>query len=86
MFTRRKKERPPDDDGRTIVNMNVEGMPWYHPESEKKVKESDKPSRKERRALIRAGYLAYLPRILSILFGFTVVFLLMWLWLHGWKF
>ena len=20
-----------DDDGRTIVNMNVEGMPWYRP-------------------------------------------------------
>ena len=26
-----RKIRPPDpeDDGRTIVNMNVEGMPWY---------------------------------------------------------
>ena len=22
-----------DDDGRTIVNMNVEGMPWYRPEN-----------------------------------------------------
>ena len=21
-----------DDDGRTIANMNVEGMPWYRPE------------------------------------------------------
>lgn len=23
---------PEGDDGRTIVNMNVEGMPWYRPE------------------------------------------------------
>ena len=22
-----------DDDGRTIVDMNVEGMPWYRPEN-----------------------------------------------------
>ena len=25
---------PEGDDGRTIVNMNVEGMPWYVPERE----------------------------------------------------
>ena len=24
---------PPDDDGETIVNMNVDGMPWYMRES-----------------------------------------------------
>lgn len=28
-----KKEKKPkfEDDGRTIANMNVEGMPWYSP-------------------------------------------------------
>jgi hypothetical protein len=30
-MTRRSK-RPDWDDGRTIANMNVEGMPWYQPE------------------------------------------------------
>ena len=32
----RKKQNnlPEGDDGRTIVNMNVEGMPWYVPEDE----------------------------------------------------
>lgn len=25
----RKNRLPPGDDGRTISNMNVEGMPWY---------------------------------------------------------
>ncbi len=31
-MTRKKPELPEGDDGRTIVNMNVEGMPWYSPE------------------------------------------------------
>ncbi len=37
MFSRRnkegvkKKKRPDWDDGRTIANMNVDGMPWYDP-------------------------------------------------------
>ena len=30
-MTKRKPELPEDDDGRTIANMNVEGMPWYVP-------------------------------------------------------
>ena len=25
----RPRREDPEDDGRTIVNMNVEGMPWY---------------------------------------------------------
>ena len=28
---RKKPELPEGDDGRTIVNMNVEGMPWHAP-------------------------------------------------------
>ena len=32
-MTRKHKQPKPDwDDGQTIVPMNVEGMPWYHPE------------------------------------------------------
>ena len=48
---KRKKPLPPDDDGRTIAEMNVEGMPWYNPTAGK-VKEEDKPTRKEKRALV----------------------------------
>lgn len=36
-MTSNKREKrlrlPEGDDGRTIVNMNVEGMPWYTPEN-----------------------------------------------------
>ena len=30
---RREASLPEGDDGRTIVSMNVEGMPWYAPEN-----------------------------------------------------
>ena len=30
-MTRKKPDLPEGDDGRTIANMNVEGMPWYTP-------------------------------------------------------
>ena len=30
---RRTPDLPEGDDGRTIVSMNVDGMPWYAPES-----------------------------------------------------
>ena len=31
---KRNRKRPdPDDDGRVIAPMNVEGMPWYRPEA-----------------------------------------------------
>ena len=43
---KRNKKLPEWDDGRTVANMNVEGMPWYHPDSGKEVKEEDKPTRK----------------------------------------
>lgn len=88
MCRRKKKDLPDYDDGRTIANMNVDGLPWYQPnlDKNKKVSKEDKPSRKERKAMYRAGYLAYLPQFLAILFGFGVCFLLVWLWLHGWSF
>ena len=31
-MTRKKPEFPEGDDGRTIADMNVEGMPWYSPD------------------------------------------------------
>ena len=30
-MTRKKPELPEGDDGRTVADMNVEGMPWYSP-------------------------------------------------------
>lgn len=80
----RRKRDYPDDDGHTISNMNVEGMPWYEPEQVRKNRESlkeDAPTRKEKRAMIKAFFLATLPYFLSCLAAFTIAACLIYLWL-----
>lgn len=50
---RHNKEELPEDDGHTIADMNVEGMPWYR-KREKWDYQGEQPeySKKERRAII----------------------------------
>lgn len=81
----KRNKKYDDDDGRTIADMNIEGMPWYQPRSDKKVDPEDKPNRKERKAMIRGAFLAALPAFLTFLFGFVAVFLLLFMWFGGWK-
>ena len=79
-MARRSKREYPDDDGRTIVPMNVDGMPWYtrgvdDPGARgSSAGESAKPpmSREERRGYIWAAVKA------SLLIGsvFAVAFFL----------
>ena len=83
---RSKKEKkilPPEDDGRTVVNMNVEGFSWYQPNlSEKKKKnDPDKPTRKETLAMIRAAYRTMLPYALIAIGGLVLAFVAGALWL-----
>lgn len=87
MFGKNKKKKHyDDDDGRTIVNMNVDGMPWYQPHADKnkKVSEEDKPTRKETWAMVKAWFAAYAPRILAVLIGFGLTFGIIVCWLNGW--
>ncbi len=86
MCKKRKKKEYADDDGRTIANMNVDGMPWYNPNKEendekKKRMEELKITRKEKRAMILGAYLAYLPMFLTAIAAFVIVMLLIALWL-----
>lgn len=60
MSRRKKKRELPDwDDGRTVANMNVDGMPWYideakrHREQEAGAEESEPPTGAEKRAMLR---------------------------------
>lgn len=78
-----KKEKTPIyDDGHTIVDMNVEGMPWYNPNrTDGKKKDKDKPSRKERRAMVSGAYKAILPYVLLTVLAFALVAVLVYLWL-----
>ncbi len=56
---RRNKDNNPkfEDDGRTIANMNVEGMPWYNPSKDIDVNKSAQDfgdlTPKEKRAMMR---------------------------------
>ena len=81
----RNKKKYADDDGRTIADMNVDGLPWYSPTAkDKKVAEEDKPTRKERHAMMRAWFSVYLPRILAIVIGFGLAAGITVCWLNGW--
>ena len=81
----KKKKHYDDDDGRTIVNMNVDGLPWYQPNKpDKKIADEDKPTRKETRAMMRAWFAAYAPRVLAVLIGFGLTVALIVCWLKGW--
>ncbi len=72
-----RKKEPFIDDGRTIANMNVDGMPWYIDEAKRKqetVSDSGEPlelTKKERRAAM-GGILA---AVLLIGLVFAVCFL-----------
>ncbi len=75
-----------EDDGSTIADMNVEGLPWY--QSEKHIKAKKKLmnlnlSPRERRAIVKGAFLAYLPVFLAILLAFVGTYLLILLWMNS---
>ena len=58
MARRKGMNLPEGDDGKTIVNMNVDGMPWYYQRQERPIsgEGSYKMTREEQRAYIKAHY------------------------------
>ena len=67
MTQKKRNGLPEDDDGRTIADMNVDGMPWYtggvrDPFRARDAQEEEKPpmSREERRGYIWAALKASL--------------------------
>ena len=46
-MTRKKPELPEWDDGRTIADMNVDGMPWYSPKKRISGKDRKKTADRE---------------------------------------
>lgn len=64
------------DDGRTIAEMNVEGMPWYKPH--KKNTTSSEPlhlTGAEKRAMFMGIMSELIPLVVTIVVVFTLVFL-----------
>lgn len=80
----KKRREYDDDDGRQIVNMNVEGMPWYVPESSSstgKQNEQLKLTRKEKLSLYAGIFkAALLVIVLFIGIYFLVIFFLTKIW------
>lgn len=80
----RKRKVYDDDDGRTIADMNVEGMPWYDRDRRDRTEtEERKPpmDRTQRQATVTAVVLAAL--LIALVFGvgyFVVIFLMDSLW------
>jgi hypothetical protein len=80
MCKRKKVKTKFYDDGSTISDMNVKGMPWYRTQKQTQERNSIRElrvTRKERMAMIRAAFTAYLPVFLIILFSFGLIFLLL---------
>ena len=77
----RKPKVYDDDDGRTIANMNVEGMPWY--DRAQRIKriggngDGQPMDRSQRNATILAVVLAALSIALVFGLGYFLVILLM---------
>ena len=77
---KRKKEKF-EDDGRTVADMNVEGMPWYRGKNYKP-NETPKLSREEKRAVFKGAFLSLVVPLLCTLAGLAAAGILIWLWLH----
>ena len=86
---KKKKDKDDWDTGVVIAHMNGDELPKYRRmaylnRQKRPPKEERKKSdltRKEKRALYRAGFLAMLPQLLVILIGFGIVAVLIYFWL-----
>ncbi len=79
MEEEKRPNQVPEDDGRTIARMNVEGMPWYMPpgpDAQEKTEGGYEMTKEERGAYIwaavRAGLLIFL--VFSVVFFLFLLF------------
>ncbi len=78
MKDKKKKKKYSEDDGHTIVDMDIEGTKWHTGKKKNKVVQV---SFKERMALIWGAYCHMLPAFLMAFGCFFVAMLLMMLWM-----
>lgn len=65
------------DDGHTIYNMDVEGLP-----NRIEKRPSIGLTKKERKAMIKAAFQRYLPMLFMVIACFGIAMLLIYLWLN----
>lgn len=88
---RKKKDLPDWDNGMTVAPMNGDELPKYrrmaylnrtkHPSKAERKEHKNMYTKKERRAMIRAGFMAMLPYLLVCIVGFGIVIGLIYVWL-----
>lgn len=67
------------DDGSTVSDMNVEGLPWYVKGGHKK-RNPDKLTFREKLSIVFGAYRAYLPYLMVLTVTLGLLFLLFKLW------
>lgn len=91
MEEKRKKKKDDWDTGVVIARMNGDELPKYRrmaylnrgkrPSKEERKQEKEKYTKKERRAIMRGGFLAMLPMFLVTIVSFALVIAMLYLWL-----
>ncbi len=78
MAKAKKKKQKYEDDGHTIYDMNVDA---YWRKDKKENKNKVYVTKEEKKALIKAAFIAYIPKLLLVLacFGFTMLLIYLWL-------
>lgn len=74
----KKKKQKYIDDGHTIYNMDVDGMPHRVTKNDTGID----VTKKEKRAIIKAALLHYGPILIGIIICFFIAMLVIKLWLH----
>ncbi len=80
MKNKKKKTDEFIDDGRTIANMDIEGMPHRIKNDSNRKKEYD-IDKEEKKHLIFASYKAFLPVLICGIIGMFLTMLLIMFWL-----
>jgi len=79
------------DDGRVIFDMSILNFGGNganidkltaDSKTESATKDDHKITKKEKRAILKAGFIVFLPKILTIVLGFVLAMLLLTLWLR----
>ena len=78
MKKEKKEKQKFIDDGRTIYNMDVDGMPHRR---KKEDPNGVYLTKKERKAAIIAAILHFMPILFGVILCFTIVMVLLYFWL-----
>lgn len=78
-MSKKNKKIKYEDDGHTIYNMDVDGMP--HRRTSSKGNNNIDLTKEERRAMIKAAIGHYLPILLGVIGCFLLAMIIIYFWL-----